>query len=203
MKHIVRILAGIAVTTAVWLVAAGPAAAHDGEGILAVETTAPSEGGLTYVVRLTWANDGHPAIDSTVTATAINPDGVTQTPVPLTPIDEDGRYQVTLPYAAPEGTWTVRLTSIQPTATLELVDQTAPAVPSTTTPTTAATTTDVAPSTDSDSPGRSEQAAGESEVGDPGAGGSVVFAVVMIVVVLCAAAVALRARQARRTTESS
>ena len=39
--------------------------------------------------------------------------------------DEDGRYQVTLPYAAPEGTWTVRLTSIQPTATLELVDQTA------------------------------------------------------------------------------
>ena len=67
---------------------------------------------------MTWANDGHPATDATVTATGIAPDGTQLTPVPLAPADDDGRYAGPVDYPAPGG-WTVRITAIEPTGTIE------------------------------------------------------------------------------------
>jgi hypothetical protein len=114
-----------------------------GRGVLAAESTTPEGGGLSYTVRLTWANDGHAAIDSTVTATAVGPDGAPQTPVTLTAIDRDGRYQATVPLPD-AGPWTVRFTAVQPAGTLEVPDQ----VPPTTT-TTAPPATDTTASSES------------------------------------------------------
>jgi hypothetical protein len=96
---------------------AGPAGAHDGDAVLAVEVH-PAGQSIHYIVRVTWANDGHAALDATVTATAVAPDGTQLTPVPLVPADEDGRYAGVVDYPAP-GAWTVRITSIDPTGTLE------------------------------------------------------------------------------------
>jgi hypothetical protein len=45
-------------------------------------------------------------------------DGTQLTPVPLAPADNDGRYAGAVEYPAP-GAWTVRITSIDPTGTIE------------------------------------------------------------------------------------
>ena len=73
-------------------------------------------------MRVTWANDGHPAADATVTATAVAPDGTQLTPVAAGPADDDGRYAGAVEYPAP-GTWTVRITSIDPTGTIEQAEE--------------------------------------------------------------------------------
>jgi hypothetical protein len=96
---------------------AGPAGAHEGDAVLTVEVH-PAGQSIHYIVRVTWANDGHPATGATVTATAIGPDGTQLTPVPLAPADDDGRYAGAVEYPAP-GPWTVRITSIDPTGTIE------------------------------------------------------------------------------------
>jgi hypothetical protein len=97
---------------------AGPAGAHDGDAVLTVEAVHPAGQSIHYIVRVTWANDGHPAADATVTATAVAADGTQLTPVPLAPADNDGRYTGAVEYPAP-GAWTVRITSIEPTGTIE------------------------------------------------------------------------------------
>jgi len=97
---------------------AGPAGAHEGDAVLTVEAVHPAGLSIHYIVRVTWANDGHPATDATVTATAVAPDGTQLTPVPLAPADADGRYAGPVEYPA-AGTWTVRITSIDPTGTIE------------------------------------------------------------------------------------
>src|SRR3546814_8353286 len=62
---------GLSLLSVAFLIgAASPAAAHDGEGILTVESQIPTgDVVVEYVVRVTWADDGHPALQSTVTAT--------------------------------------------------------------------------------------------------------------------------------------
>jgi hypothetical protein len=98
---------------------ATPAAAHEGPGTFAVETAElASDSEVRYVVRLTYIGDGDPASDSTVTATAIAPDGTAQTPVPMAAVDQDGRYGATVSFPS-AGEWTVRFTSILPPATLD------------------------------------------------------------------------------------
>jgi hypothetical protein len=96
---------------------AAPAGAHDGDAVFTVEVH-PAGQSIHYIVRVTWANDGHPATGATVTATAIAPDGTQLTPVPLAPADSDGRYAGAVEYPSP-GPWTVRITSIDPTGTIE------------------------------------------------------------------------------------
>jgi hypothetical protein len=96
---------------------APPVGAHEGDAVLTVEVH-PAGQSIHYIVRVTWANDGHPATDATVTATAVAPDGTPLTPVPLAPADADGRYAGAVEYPAP-GAWTVRITSINPTGTIE------------------------------------------------------------------------------------
>ena len=109
-------LLGVAALT--FGVAAGPAGAHDGDAVIAIEAVHPAGQSIHYIVRVTWANDGHPANDATVTATGIAPDGTQLTPVPLAPADADGRYSGPVEYPAP-GAWTVRITAIEPTGTIE------------------------------------------------------------------------------------
>ena len=112
-------LAGLAAAALLVLgPAARPAGAHEGDAVLVVEGVHPAGQSIHYIVRVTWADDGHPAEGATVTATGIAPDGTQLTPVALAPADEDGRYSGAVEYPAP-GAWTVRITSIDPTGTIE------------------------------------------------------------------------------------
>ena len=111
--------------------AAAPASAHDGDAIIAVEAAHPAGTGVHYIVRVTWQDDGHAAADATVTATAVGSDGTQLTPVTLTSADSDGRYSGVVDFPAP-GSWTVRITSIEPTGTVEQAQEVAP--PPTTAP---------------------------------------------------------------------
>ena len=121
----------VAVYVALAILGAVPASAHEGEGVLELEAQADAPGpSVPYVVRLTWADDGHPAIDATVTATAIDPSGTPQTPVPMQQQGDDGRYSATV--AFPDGgAWTVRFTSVTPAATLEVEQDVSDPPPST------------------------------------------------------------------------
>lgn len=117
-----------ALATVILVLAAGTAvtdaaSAHEGEGILTLESqqVAP-EGSAAYRVRLTWENDGHAAIDSTVTATPIAPDGTPGVPVVMDAVDQDGRYAGNLTFPD-SGTWTVRFTAVTPAATAEVVEE--------------------------------------------------------------------------------
>lgn len=136
-----RILLALAVAALALVGSAGAAAAHEGSGVLTVETADASGTGMRYVVRLVWENDGHPAADATLTATPIAPQGAAGTPVTLQPVDEDGRYQGTVAFPS-AGDWTVRFTSVTPIATIERLEQIEP-----TTTTTSVTTTTTTPAT--------------------------------------------------------
>jgi hypothetical protein len=114
----------IAVTVAALAAAAGlllgsPAGAQEGEGMITLEAAHPAGTSVHFIVRVTWENDGQPAADAVVTATAVGSDGTQLTPVTLTPIDDDGCYANPVDFGSP-GSWTVRFTSIDPTGTAEV-----------------------------------------------------------------------------------
>lgn len=143
-----RALAVAVLAALAWL--PGPAAAHEGAGGLALEQATPvADNQIRYVVRLTSINDGHGAVNATVTATIVAAGGAAQTPVPLTAVDEDGRYAATLTFPGP-GAWTVRFTAVKPPAVLE---QAATIAPPTTTSTAVPTTTTTSPGS-GDDPGQ-------------------------------------------------
>lgn len=125
------VVAALALVLGLGAGAAAPAGAHDGDAIIAVEAAHPAGTGVHYIVRVTWQNDGHAAADATVTATAVGSDGTQLTPVTLTSADSDGRYSGVVDFPAP-GSWTVRITSIEPTGTVEQAQEVAP--PPTTAP---------------------------------------------------------------------
>jgi hypothetical protein len=133
-------LAGLAAVVLVGV--SVPVSAHEGDGIITVESGDVTGSVATYQVRLTWQNDGHPALDATVTATALRAaDGQAQTPVSMSPADEDGRYRASLELAP--GDWTVRFTSVTPAGTTEVplsIAELATTTTDATTTTTGATT---------------------------------------------------------------
>lgn len=154
----------VAVPVAVLLGTAGPAAAHGGPGKIEVLSATPQPDGSTVdvKVRLTFAEDGDPVDAATVTVTG-ELDGAggsspAFTPVTLTTGTEAGIFtgRVALPST---GSWTLRVTSVEPPASVTTpVASAAPAgggssttaapAPSTTAAgATAAPTTTVAPST--------------------------------------------------------
>jgi hypothetical protein len=98
---------------------APPAGAQQAEGMINLEAAHPAGTSVHYIVRVTRESDGHPATDSVVTATARGSDGTELTPVTLAPIDDQGRYANAVDFGSP-GTWTVRFTSIDPSATAEV-----------------------------------------------------------------------------------
>jgi hypothetical protein len=104
-------------------VLAGPAAAHGGAGTLEVVSTEPQADGASVkvTVQLSFAKDGHPAEDATVTVVGelAGPDGDAApgfTPVTLTASGPEGQYVGTVPIPGP-GTWNLRVTSVEPPAT--------------------------------------------------------------------------------------
>jgi hypothetical protein len=114
----------LAAAAAPW---AAPAGAHEGDAVITIEAAHPAGTSVHYIVRVTWENDGHPAVDATVTATGVAADGTQLTPVTLTPADSDGRYAGIVAYPS-AGAWTVRVTSVRPTGSVERAEQvTAPA----------------------------------------------------------------------------
>jgi hypothetical protein len=113
------IAVSVAALAAAGLLLGPPAGAQQGEGIINLEAAHPAGTSVHFIVRVTWENDGHPATDSVVTATARGRDGTELTPVTLAPIDDEGRYAGAIDFGSP-GTWMVRFTSSDPTATAEV-----------------------------------------------------------------------------------
>jgi len=113
------IAVSVAALAAAGLLLGPPAGAQQGEGIINLEAAHPAGTSVHFIVRVTWENDGHPATDSVVTATARGSDGTELTPVTLAPIDDAGRYANAIDFGSP-GTWMVRFTSSDPTATAEV-----------------------------------------------------------------------------------
>jgi len=114
-----EIAVSVAALAAAGLLLGPPAGAQQGEGIINLEAAHPAGTSVHFIVRVTWENDGHPATDSVVTATARGSDGTELTPVTLAPIDDEGRYANAIDFGSP-GTWMVRFTSSDPTATAEV-----------------------------------------------------------------------------------
>ena len=96
-----------------------PAAAHGGSaGIEVVSATEVTQSSWGYVIAVTYDGDGHGVDDAQVTAVAEGPGG-SVSPVTMTRTDEEGTYEGQLVFPAP-GNWTVRFTSVEPEATLEV-----------------------------------------------------------------------------------
>lgn len=155
-QHVRRsVTVALAVLAAAWgLVAlAGPAAAHGGAGTLEVLSSEPQPDGasVNVTVRLTFAGDGDPAADATVTVVGEREGdaGADFTPVTLTPGGPAGQYAGVVPLPAP-GNWTLRVTSVEPPATATTQVSVAGAsltVETSAAPSTSPTTTAAAPST--------------------------------------------------------
>lgn len=162
-----RLIVAMTLLTALCVVfsPAPVATAHEGEGIITIESSTSTTSGRDYIVRLTWTNDGHPAVDATVTATAIATDGTPGTPVVLNAVDQDGRYGAEVPLPA-SGTWTVRITAVTPAALVEVEEQ----VESTTGTTSdlSSTTTGSDPTTTTTQSGATASTTTATEVTDTG-----------------------------------
>lgn len=107
--------------TALWLAGAPSVAAHDETGV--IEVVATRAGPLTesYEVDVTYLNDGHGAVDATVTVTVVaeGPGGALVGPVAMAAKDPEGRYTASLVFPV-EGDWAVRFSSLSPLATAEV-----------------------------------------------------------------------------------
>ena len=113
------------------LLAAGPAGlagAQEDTGEIELEAVHPAGQSLHFIVRVT--ENGDPANDATVTATAVSLSGESLAPVELPREDDDGTYSGPVEFPS-AGLWTVRFTSTNPDATLEQDQEVDPA-PSTT-----------------------------------------------------------------------
>ena len=95
------IAVAVAAIAAAGMLVGPPAGAQEGKGIITLEAAHPAGTSVHFIVRVTWENDGHPAADAVVTATAVGSDGTQLTPVTLAPIDEDGRYANPIDFGSP------------------------------------------------------------------------------------------------------
>ena len=138
----------VVVIAVVAVVGATTAGAHGGPVQLEVLDVETGPGTVRIEVRLSYTGDGHGVADAAVTVAgevAGEPGGAPLTPVSLEPSGDEGVYAGDIAVPVP-GTWSLRVTSAQPTASVAL-DVEVP-VPATTAPATTApaTTTPVAQS---------------------------------------------------------
>ena len=195
MRHRLPVVLATAVA-ALALVAGGPpAGAHEGDAVIELEAAHPAGSSVHFIVRVTWEDDGHPATDATVTATAVSLAGDQLTPVALPAEDDDGRYSGPVEFPS-AGVWTVRFTSIDPTGTLEQIQEVG--VSPSTVPTTAAdgesevtvgTEADTGFAPEEDGTGSSGED-GEAAAADGDDGGLPVWLIVLAAVVVVGGAVA-------------
>lgn len=186
---------------------ASPAGAHEGPGILVMESDTPTGTSHRYVIRLTWENDGHPAArTTTVNLTPTAPDGAARTPVPMTAVDDDGRFEATVDLAQP-GAWKVRFTALNPSANVVIDVDVAP--PTTTTAPTTTTTTEppttTEPEADADDLDTEEASATQDDPGSDSTsgGGPIVIGVLVVVAVAAGAALAIAYRSKKGPTPTN
>lgn len=96
------------------VVGAAGASAHGDKGLLAVES-ATVAGTTAQVTAKVSFLDGDPAAGATVTVAGDNGAGATLAPVTLPAAANTGQYSGAVALPAP-GTWTLRVTSVDPTA---------------------------------------------------------------------------------------
>jgi hypothetical protein len=197
MRHRLPVALATAVAALTLLLAGGPpAGAHEGDAVIELEAAHPAGGSVHFIVRVTWEDDGHPATDATVTATAVSLAGDQLTPVALPAEDDDGRYSGPVEFPS-AGVWTVRFTSIDPTGTLEQIQEVgvSPSTVPTTTPAegdsevTVGTEADTGFAPEDDGTGASGED-GEAAGADGGDGGLPVWLIVLAAVVAVGGAVA-------------
>jgi hypothetical protein len=128
-------LAGLVLATFLGLTAS-TAGAQGEEAVITVDQAHPASGATHYYVTVIAAG-GEPVDGASVTATPIAPDGTQGEAVTLD-ADGGGVYQGLVPMPSP-GSWTIRFTSTNPSATIdhtEVVEGEAPAptAPPTTSP---------------------------------------------------------------------
>lgn len=166
---------------------AAPALAHDDQGLFSVTVSEPS-GDLAYdlQVALIYSGDREPVEGANVTAVAEGPGG-TAGPFTLEPTEEPGSYATTVTFPAP-GEWTVRFTSITPSATIE--HPIAVAAPAT-------TTTDAPTTTTNDQSTSTIELVEEEEAAADDGGISPALVIAALVVASAIVAVVLGLRQSR------
>ena len=151
MKHLVVVL-----VVALAIALAAPAAAHDDVGVITFTRAQSNDLSIAVEVTIAYSVDREPAEDATVTAVAEQAGAPTGTPIVLAEA-APGTYAGVLAVDR-GGTWTVRVTSLSPSASADTtVEVIAPTTTTTTTPTTT-TTTEASPTTsvatdEADSPG--------------------------------------------------
>lgn len=131
-SHVLGAIAAMALALTI-VGGAGPAFAHpadgwhDGVGVLNVEARHPvGPSGVHYVVALTWSADSHVADTATVTATIVDPSGLSVPVVlPFEPVS--GRYMGTVHFPSP-GLWMVRFASSNPAASVDSLELVPPAL---------------------------------------------------------------------------
>jgi hypothetical protein len=173
-----------ALLAALVLLVAAPAGAHGGDAEMTVTSASRAGDDVDLVVHLVYVEDGHGVPDATVTAVV---DGAT--PVTLEPAATEGDYAGTVT-AAP-GT-TIRITSVEPTVTVEAEAPPAAEVPASSTEAAAPTTTTEAATTTT---ATEAPAPAADEDGDDGSLlPAVVIGLVALVVVAAVAVITSRGR---------
>lgn len=122
MRHRTAVVLATAVAVLTLFAAGTPAGAHEGDAIIQFQAAHPAGSSVHFIVMVTWENDGHPAVDATVTATALSMAGEQLTPVALAPEGAEGVYGGAVEFPS-SGLWTVRFTSIDPDGTLEQIQE--------------------------------------------------------------------------------
>ncbi|MFI5043570.1 MAG: FixH family protein [Acidimicrobiales bacterium] len=161
----------------------GTASAHgdDATAELVAFTPAPDGASAQVTVRLTFQNDGDPVGEATVTISGDDAAGRTLTPATLDAGSQPGLFEGTLTLPGP-GTWNLRVTSIEPEASLAFT-QTVDAAPTSTTSVAPTTTVSaVSTTTDGSEIVASERAADTSDDEGSSAGWIVVVAAAVVLV---------------------
>ena len=127
------------------LAVAQPASAHGDDGAIeVVSVTVAAPLSLRVEANITFVGDGHAAPEATATVVAERAGAPAVGPVTLNASGPTGRYSATITLPSP-GEWTLRLTSLSPTAVIERRETVAQ--PPTTSTVAVATTTGVAVTT--------------------------------------------------------
>jgi hypothetical protein len=130
-------LAVVAVLCATVLAAPAASAHGDAATIEAVQVT-QSGTSATITVKVTYTNDAEAVTDATLTVAGDTTAGAKLDPVPMQSTSTAGEYTATVDLPAP-GTWNLRVTSVNPTATLQLTREVAAAPEVTASPATSST----------------------------------------------------------------
>jgi hypothetical protein len=148
--HRRRLLAGplaVAVVLAALVLVAPAVSAHGDDARIEEVQVAQSGTSATITVKMTYTNDAEAVTDATLTVAGDTASGAKLDPVPMQATSPAGEYTATVDLPAP-GTWNLRVTSADPTATLELTREVAAApevTASAATASTASTTTTTGP----------------------------------------------------------